>query len=198
MPATAEEKQRLFFAVPLNDEVRAEAWMADNLLFINRAPVRFVRIASLHFTLKFLGDTPVSQIPPLSEVARKVAAQTAPFTVGVQGLGVFPDRGWPRIIWAGCAAGKEDFAALGQRLDAALAEAGLTKPDRRPFVPHLTLARVTRGHYPSGASELVETIRQNADLDLGRLPVDRFLLIRSQLEPKGPVYTELAAFELVE
>jgi 2'-5' RNA ligase len=191
-----EEQQRLFFAVLANRAILDEAIQAQMTLYISGADVKWVDPGIMHFTLKFLGDTPESRITALVRVAGEVARETAPFTVEVQGLGIFLDRGRPQVIWAGCTAGKDEFATLGQRLDAALAAAELAEPERRPFMPHMTLGRLRQVYREGWPLELTEAIVAQAARDLGPLSVDRFLLVRSKLEPQGPAYSVVETFEL--
>ena len=193
-----EEPQRLFFAVPLTDEIRAAAQAAQAELSAPRAAVKWVAPENLHFTLKFLGDTPVSAVPALAEVARQVAERHAAFEVEVRGLGSFPPRRPPDVLWAGCGAGGEEFVALGADLDSALAAAGLAEPERRPFTPHLTLGRVRRGAWMgSGLPDLVNLLCRHADRPLGEMRVDRFLLLSSRLGPQGSAYTTVETFDLM-
>lgn len=184
---------RLFFAVPASAAVVEEAVAAQQELYFRDVELKWVEPQNLHFTLKFLGDTPEERIPALAQVARAVAARTAPFEVKVQRLGYFPEGRRPQVIWAGCTVGGEEFAALGRELDAALAAAGLAEADRRPFVPHLTLGRVRGGR---NLRELAEALAANAERELGAMRVERFLLMQSELRREGPVYAEVGRFEL--
>ena len=179
--------------MPLNETVREAAAEAQRTLRKSGANVKWVEGENLHFTLKFLGDTPVSRVPELLAVGREVANRTAPIQVRVRGLGSFPPQRPPQVIWAGCGEGAEAFAALGRDLDTALAAAELAEPDQRPFMPHLTLGRV-RGC--GNLSELAECLQQAADLELGAMVVERFLLISSELGRGGPTYTTVESFEV--
>jgi len=156
-------------------------------------PLKPVSSDIVHITLKFLGDTPAGRREALAGVAREVAGRCAPVEIRVQGLGSFPPGRPPQVIWAGCAAGEEAFAALGQDLDAALAVVGLAEAQRRPFTPHLTLGRVRGGR---NLRELTEAIARSAGRELGAMRLERFLLVRSELRPEGPVYTALHEFGL--
>ena len=79
-----------------------------------------------------------------------------------------------------------NLAALAQRTEAEAREVGFTA-ERRPFRPHLTLARAARGGLP--------TAPRDSALHCG----DPFLvncmkLIRSQLDPRSAQYTVQASF----
>jgi 2'-5' RNA ligase len=145
-------RPRLFFAVPLSDQVRegirpivdaVQAGVGDG-----HARIRWVRIESLHLTLRFLGPTPLDMAPALARAAAVAAAEVPPFEVTLAGAGAFPTMARPRTLWLGLRAGTDELARLAAELDRALA---LTeaRPDvraelraaARPFTPHLTIAR---------------------------------------------------------
>ena len=63
------ETLRLFFAVPLPDEIRAAASELQQECACDELKIGWTRPQNMHFTLKFLGDTPESRVPKLAEVA---------------------------------------------------------------------------------------------------------------------------------
>ena len=138
--------RRLFVAAPLPqdaadavrgivDEVRAQALPA------RARDVRWVRLESLHLTLRFLGPTAEERVGPTADAVRAVAYGAAgPIDLELGGSGTFPIGGRPRALWLGIAAGAEALAGLTAELETALAGAGWDRDDR-PFRAHLTLAR---------------------------------------------------------
>ncbi len=94
---------RLFVAIELDDDAR-EAFAVEQARL--RAAVgenggpTWIAPHRLHLTLAFLGE--VAE-PRASEVVRIIARpiSAAPFTLAFGGLGVFPPRGAPRVIWVG-------------------------------------------------------------------------------------------------
>jgi len=184
-----DERLRLFFALPLDDALRDAACALQAELgraCDRRTRVKWVERPNLHLTLKFLGDTPAGAIDEIARVAEQVAAGTRPMTLEVAGAGCFPPRGAPRTIWLGLARECPELAELAQSLDAALAEAGLAEPERRPFAGHFTLGRVKEG----GGRGLREAIEALARAPVGEMTADHFVLLSSDLTPRGPVYME--------
>ncbi len=185
---------RLFFAVPTPEEIKQQAQQIQRQCDCPGLKIGWVGPDRMHFTLKFLGDTPQAQVSQLSEVARRVAQSHPPYQITVAGVGAFPNIRRPRIIWVGCSTGAEQLTALGTELDQALTEAKLTEPENRGFVPHLTLGRVRKGH---NFDELAASLEELGDRVLGQMPVDHFILMHSDLQPgRAPVYTELNRFKL--
>jgi len=147
--------------------------------------VAWVAADNLHVTLKFLGDTDEAHVPALLDALGTAAAGTAAFEVAVRGLGAFPSPLRARVVWAGL----EEPPVLGElagRVDAALAALGVPR-ESRPFSAHVTLGRVRE---PRRNLALAAALAQPADF--GRLPVTRLSLMRSDLQPRGARYTEVA------
>ena len=97
----------------------------------------------LHFTVRFIGSLEDSRVPALRD-ALAAPLRVPPFEAVVHGVGVFPDRRPPRVIWAGLRSGTVEMVALAtavnQRIDR------LVGGDPEELRPHLTLARVKEPH----------------------------------------------------
>ena len=187
------EQKRLFFAVLLPKPMQAAAQVVQKALQRTRADVKWVEPCNLHFTLKFLGDSSLDTVPALAGVGRQVAAVAPRARVMLRKLGAFPHNQWPQAVWIGCEDGAEALAALGQKLDAALDEAGLAPPDKKPFVPHLTLGRARSNRR---LKVMVEALAQFESVAVGPLLLTSFALMSSQLGPEGPTYTVIEDFPL--
>ncbi|MFQ5400439.1 MAG: RNA 2',3'-cyclic phosphodiesterase [Anaerolineae bacterium] len=174
---------RAFIAIHLPDDVKEYLEGVTETL-AGQAPrrsVRWVKPALLHLTMRFLGDTPVSQLPRIAVALDSVAAAHAPFEMRLDQLGCFPNRKWPRVIWVGLSGELEPLRTLKKGIDACLAPLGW-EPEDRPFRAHLTLGRVkdSRGLAGSGWGAEVEPLS---------VPVTAVHLVESQLRPTGPIYT---------
>jgi 2'-5' RNA ligase len=133
---------RLFFAVELPTEARAEASrVADEMRGCVSARARFTPAASLHLTLKFIDDLESERIPRLlASAARKLAA-VEPFRVALSGSGAFPSLRAARVLWIGVGEGGAQLARIARKLDRSAGGQGVPR-DPRPFRAHLTLARL--------------------------------------------------------
>lgn len=192
VPAPAEE-QRMFFAVLVPKPLQAAIEVVQRALRRANADIKWVEPANLHFTLKFLGQTPVSRTPELCAVAEQVAASKERSKVMLKGLGGFPHSHWPQVVWIGCEEGSEWLAQLGRDLDRALSEAGLAPLDKRPFTPHLTLGRARSNRR---IKNLIQVLNRYQEVDVGPLVVGGFTLMKSELGREGPTYTVLKEFPL--
>lgn len=190
---------RAFIAVELSPELRAaianmQATVKEQLTkeLRRQAPdarIQWVRPEAMHVTLKFLGNVVETGLRDIEAAMRGVTEGRTAFTLEVGGLGVFPDVRGPRVLWVGLAGSVESLVALAGDLDRALEELGFA-PERRPFQPHLTLARLKErsrdiGRVLAGSSLL------ERESTVGTLGVSTLSLMKSDLKPSGAEYTRL-------
>lgn len=138
-----------------------------------------------HVTLRFLGDMaePDGVIAALATACKGRPA----LPCVVEGIGTFPNRGFPphkqaRVVWAGVRCpGIEGLAHAVEEGTARFGE----PPERRPFVAHVTLARMTR---PADLREFV-SVHETTSFGQGRF--DRVVLFQSVHTPRGSEYREV-------
>ncbi len=142
----------------------------------------------LHCTLRFLGSQPESMTGRLPEHLAEIVSAHSPMEVAMEGLGAFPARGKPRVLWLGLDAPPE-LSQLQAELDRMLTrEIGL-EGERRAFHPHLTVARCRE----LWSRRDVESCREHFRSIAGsRFRIDRLTLIESELRPEGARYHSLA------
>ena len=150
----------------------------------------WVAEANLHVTVKFLGNVDEARLGDVSAALQR-AAIVPPFEVAIRGLGAFPAASRPRVLWAG-APESPTFTRLAEDVDRALVALGFP-PEARGFTPHVTLGRVRE---PRRDVALTQALEAAAARPFGTLRVDRVSLMRSDLSPRGALYTQLAAFPL--
>lgn len=150
-----------------------------------RARVTWVRREQLHITIRFIGEVD-------DDRARLVADRLAPplevpsFEAAVAGAGTFPERGAPRVFWAGITSGAGSLGAIEREVTARLSACGID-PEERPYRPHVTLGRVKEA---SGlrAAALLDGL---AGRTFGEWRVDAITLFQSRPSPKGHTYAAL-------
>jgi 2'-5' RNA ligase len=141
---------RLFVAVEVPDETR-RALAAFRDAAADPAVWRPVPDESLHLTLAFLGNRPEGDVDTCARVLAAAVAGPAP-GLSLAGPLLLPPRA-ARVL---CADVDDPAGALG-RIQAAVSEglagAAVYVPEKRPFRPHITVARLQRGARPPRASE---------------------------------------------
>jgi RNA 2',3'-cyclic 3'-phosphodiesterase len=156
-----------------------------------RARLTWVTAERLHITIRFIGHVDDARVDKIRAVLEPPLALD-PFDLTIAGVGTFPPKGPPRVVWAGLAGGRDQLLALEPNVSERLAGAGVPR-EKRPFNPHLTLARV-RDAVGLRAAPFVGSLR---DISLGTTSVDAITLFESRLSPKGPTYVALARTPLV-
>jgi len=183
---------RVFIAVDLESrEALANLTALQRLLLESGADVKLVEPQNLHFTIKFLGEVDASVVSEVKWVLSKIESPT--IKIVYQGVGAFPSLSHPNVIWVG--SDKEGGALLTKL--ASIVEsriAHLKLGDHKPFVPHLTVARVRSGR---NKDALIKIINSNLNTVFGEDTLTKIKLKKSDLTPKGPIYTDLYVKPLV-
>jgi 2'-5' RNA ligase len=131
---------RLFVALDLPQAVRDVLARWGGRLAAADPALRPVRASSLHVTLCFLGSRPVEEIDTIG-AACAGAVRPPAFELATGWLVGFPPKR-PRVLAAAIEDRSRGLAQLQSRLSDSLAAMGVYQPERRPFAPHVTLARV--------------------------------------------------------
>ncbi|MEM3618498.1 MAG: RNA 2',3'-cyclic phosphodiesterase [Candidatus Bathyarchaeia archaeon] len=152
------------------------------------ADLKFVEPKNIHITVRFLGNITPNMIDRIFEGMQKV--QFVPFDVKIQGVGAFPDMRYPRVVWAGIRNGANELRGIFSQLEPYLRSLGFA-PDPKGFSPHLTIARVKSGR---NKAALVKFLMENADYEFGVVRAECLRLKRSDLTPKGPIYSTLREY----
>jgi RNA 2',3'-cyclic 3'-phosphodiesterase len=148
---------------------------------------RWVRPENLHVTLKFIGEVSPARFDGIRGTLSAIRSD-APVNLQFRGLGFFPNEDRARVLWAGLDA-SANLTSLAGDIDGALESQGIAL-ERRPFTPHLTLARIE----PLGLHEkLRAAIQENRAREFGSFQTREFQLIESKLKPSGAEYTTLAS-----
>lgn len=179
---------RTFIAAPIEATPVLRDWVTRLQAF--EGSVRCTNLDQLHVTLKFLSATPADRVPAILKSLALCAESERASPIRIQSLGTFPGPGQPRVLWAGLRS-VEPLVRLASDLESRIAAIGFP-PEGRPFVPHLTLARLT-GPPPVPLRRLIETSR---DADFGEVRLDRVVLFRSDLGHSGPTYVPLGSCPL--
>jgi RNA 2',3'-cyclic 3'-phosphodiesterase len=177
--------------VPLPEDIRQRLATAIERLRPHAADVAWVAPANLHVTVKFLGQIDDSRVSAIAAAVGAAVAGHRAFTLHVAGLGAFPTPRRPRVLWAGLQDAGGWLARLAGSVDAAVAAVGVPA-ETRPFAAHVTLGRVRESR---SLPDLGEALARGTAF--GELSVDRVVLMRSELSPRGARYTELAALPLL-
>ena len=183
------ETMRSFIAFDLDNEaVLRNLTRVQSLILKTGADVKLVEPENVHITLRFLGNVTADMAERVFEGMKKI--HFAPFDVKIQGAGAFPNVRYPRVVWAGITEGATQLKSTFSQLEQHLVELGFA-PDPKGFSPHLTIARVRSGR---NKDALAEYITKNSDYEFGIVRAQCLRLKRSELTPRGPIYSTLKEF----
>ena len=170
--------KRLFVAIDLPEPTRQLLASVDPHI----RGVRWIDPVQMHLTLAFFGD--VADEIALALREKLSAIEFGAFFLTIDGVGTFPAKGAPKIIWIGVGKAHPHLFQIYKRVHEAALTAGL-EPELRPWHPHITIARC-RDVAPQALRKFLQS---NEDLDAGMIRVDAFYLYSSKLTPAGPIHT---------
>ena len=171
-------KQRLFFALWPDDEIRAQ--LASVVSAMPHRLGKPVANRNLHITLVFLGLVDADMTACFHNQALNIIGK--PFRITLSELGYFRRS---RVLWLGSEQCPEPLLALVQILNGKLKSCGF-RPETRPFSPHITLFR--KAHPLRGGLSDIKIEWQ----------VDSFYLVESQTRPEGAQYHLVQEYPLNE
>lgn len=180
-------RRRLFIAI---DMPRPVCWRLGQVLVQPPRGVRPVLPLQLHLTLHFLGDVEDEAYAALPQAIAGVTHDA--FQIAIRGTGVFPPRGRPTVLWAGLAE-SAPLATLQSAVGTAIESCGLTI-EHRPYVPHVTLARLTPAVPRAWTARF---LADTAGFAIDAIPVEQFHLYRSRRLDGATEHSIEASFSLL-
>jgi RNA 2',3'-cyclic 3'-phosphodiesterase len=191
MPSEAPKTFRTFICVEIPASLRKNiASLQDDLRAVG-SQVSWTKADNIHLTLKFLGDVAEPDLPKICRASELAATGIEPFALTVAGTGCFPSAKNPRVLWVGFQVLPEPLTKLQSRLEEFLDRVGFPRENQR-FRPHLTIGRVRSNSSPFALSKKLE----EHGFESQTFAVDRLVVMRSQLNPKGSIYTPLQIIPL--
>ncbi|HVV69665.1 MAG TPA: RNA 2',3'-cyclic phosphodiesterase [Gammaproteobacteria bacterium] len=184
--------QRLFFAIPLSDELQIQLINTIKTLHKHKTghQIKWTPSEKLHVTLRFLGATKIEKIPDCIKLIESQIENLTAFSLSMGQLVTLPKK-FPRIIALAVPITFE-LAKLFQTLEQSLISLGFT-PEPRPFFPHITLGRA-RG----GKISLPLLLEDYALPEFSPFKVKYIHLLQSETKPEGSIYTLVKKFNLAE
>lgn len=138
---------------------------------------RWVKPEQMHLTLRFIGDVDSTAFKDIREALHEVQGMS--FSLRLEGIGFFPPRGKPRVVWVGIPT-NDKLIQLRNRIESALVRAGI-EPEGRKFAPHITLARLKN----TPPSRIGAYLSHYGLFATDQFEVEEFFLYSSVLNAKG-------------
>lgn len=175
---------RFFVAIDIPERIKEDV----TTTYCALPGARWTDDEQLHLTLRFIGEVAGDDSDDITKALRSVTGPS--FPLSLKGVGFFPPRGDPRILWVGIAP-SEELLRLQARIERACTSAGI-EPDKRKFHPHITVARLN----DTPPRKVADYIAQNSLLATETFAVSSFHLYSSVLRKEGAVHTKELSFPL--
>ncbi|NLT34699.1 MAG: RNA 2',3'-cyclic phosphodiesterase [Gaiellales bacterium] len=179
------EQVRLFVGVPLPHGLLPAVQAAQEGL-VGVPGLRLMRPGQLHVTLAFIGQTGAEK-----QAAARAAVETLEFRPAgaavLKGYLLLPSPARARVVALGIEDGEGVFGRLFEAVMSRLEADGVMQREKRPFRPHLTIARL----------RIPTQVQPKMECSNLEYPVLSVCLYRSDLERGGARYTVVARRELM-
>lgn len=183
---------RLFLAFDLPGDVIGAIGDIQQQIRTYGLNIKWVAKPNLHLTMKFLGDVSRDGMDAVKAAAVNAVRKVPPLSVCVRGIGAFPDMRRPRVVWVGLSGDTGLLIQSHDLLEDQLEQAGFERDNRR-FNAHITMGRI-KGKVDT--ARLADAMRPFFDFQSRTFSMDQLVLYKSDLQPAGPVYTQVEAFPL--
>jgi RNA 2',3'-cyclic 3'-phosphodiesterase len=180
-----DERLRLFVALELPDPVRAALGRWRDAAIGSARGMRSVDRDSLHVTMCFLGWRPARELEAIAAACEVVAAESAPHLSLANPRWLPPRR--PRVLAVELDDATASLARAQLALSQMLAAGGWYEPEERPYLPHVTVARVAQGGSPPRPLPPVPQLEFDAP---------RVILFRSRLLRSGARYEPMTTIQM--
>ena len=185
--------KRLFIAIPITLDPEFVALGEQLKARTGYDRIVWTQAEVQHLTLRFLGETPDNKIEPLITALGTIFNDVRRFQLTIDKLGVFGSHYKPTTLWLGF----QDFEVLKpihERIEETLPTLGF-EADHGNFVPHITLGRIKE---IANKNKFWQLFEHSQPTHQQTIDVKQIILYRSKLRPEGPVYTEMAHWDLKE
>ncbi|MFC1454544.1 RNA 2',3'-cyclic phosphodiesterase [Candidatus Undinarchaeota archaeon] len=179
---------RAFIAVPISDE--SKETVASLISDLSGGNFKIVQKENFHLTLKFLGEIDENQLEAIKTLLENFSKTHSKFQATLNSVGAFPNEGHVKVLWVGLAP-QEEYEKMAQELDQSIHDIGFKK--EKSYTPHVTFSRVK---YVDDKEKIKAFLQKHKNEDFGEVQIDRIILMKSELTPEGPTYTEISSYPL--
>ena len=186
---------RTFIALELNEALQRFLGGIISQISQELPDLRWVDPTGIHLTLAFLGELSDDELAEAVDATEEAAQKAIPFEYRLKGLGIFGSTHQPRVIWMGVEdlpSGKIQGSPLQQlhRVLTRKLELRGFEIEKRPFSPHLTLARIKQPLSPDEQQRLQRLLHSRlAGSSSAVYQVNNLCVMKSELSRAGAKYT---------
>lgn len=177
---------RAFLSIDIEDQsLLSQIRNIQQKLDLTAAKMKIVKSENIHFTLHFFGDTPLTRLDQIQACLDGIEIDS--FEIEVAGVGSFPNKRHPRIIWIGVAHNASKILNLKNEIDSSLIKLDY-QPEKRKYTPHATIARV---RHVKDSKRMADNLDSLANEVIGTMTITKIKMMKSTLTSSGPIYEPL-------
>jgi 2'-5' RNA ligase len=177
---------RAFISVDFDDEsIRKNIVSIQTKINSSGAHLRLVNPSILHITLEFLGEISQDKIKEIKEILDKI--EFPKLKLEVKEPNVLPSENYIKVVYCELEGDIEPLKQIQTEIRLKLKEKDF-RVDKRPFKPHLTIARVKS---KKNREELIDVIKELSEIHCGIQEIMSLKLKKSVLKLEGPEYSTL-------
>lgn len=190
---------RCFLALAVPAPMKRQLDTLQKALQTPGLPAVWTKATAMHLTLRFMGDISESDLARLQELGPSYFAAEERCLLRAAGVGVFPNRKRPVVLWAGLTVERGDLRRLQAQAEALAQELGIPG-DKKPFHPHITLARLKtrpwKTAYAAPLRQLQQRMQDQERFEGTPFEATAVGLYSSELRPEGARHKRLVEFPL--
>jgi 2'-5' RNA ligase len=183
------EKIRSFIAIDISYNEKINSLIKE--LKNSGALIKLVEPENIHVTIKFLGDISHKTITEIENILKNSIIGIKPFQFNLEGVGVFPNEKYIKIIWIGIK-NSEILEKISKRINKKV-NLILSNSKFQKFLPHITICRVKSA---KNKEKLLEIVDKYKNYKFANIIVDSIKLKKSELTSKGPIYSDIIKLKL--
>ncbi|SFC58681.1 2'-5' RNA ligase [Bacillus sp. OV322] len=188
---TMAYQNHFFFALSLPDETKSFISQQASRIKEEFAFKKWLHREDYHITLAFLGDAPHDMRNLALQLAGQELENEKGFELAISEIGLFGQDHSPRILWAGVER-EERLLHIQQKVFQACLKAGF-QLDKKPFKPHITIARRYAGDSPFSLEKIDKTANSESQ---HRFRASGITLYQSHIG-EMPSYEPIVRIELI-
>ena len=185
---------RSFLAFELPEQIKTILYRVSADMRQTPLDIKWVRVENIHLTVIFIGNIEMGLIDDMGDILKGACDSCPPLAISLKSVGVFSSRRNPKVLWIGLDGDIERMSVFKNRLQEGLRPFGI-KEEQRDFSPHLTLGRFKKG--AKLGVQLDDILLKYGGLQSPRVMLNELVLFRSELTPKGSIYSRLNAWPLI-
>ena len=182
-------EKRVFIGIPIGRKIKSILPIVKSAVNSNPNCIKWIPPENIHFTLSFLGNIRVKDIPHIIESLEKKITSND-FQLTITGTGVFPSSKSPKVLWMGISNGIDELTLLQSQVEKSVREFK-DNYENNTFTPHISIARLRRLHTKIDVLPFLNSVYSPIHLD-----VNSISMYESKLFPEGVQYAVLETFPL--